>query len=58
MMKLLSSHSIIDWSFSQKYSFSKWPNDRHKCDIQSIRKKYIVCQIEAPETCEDQIESL
>ena len=43
---------------SQKYSFSKWTNNRPKCDIQSIRKKYIVCHGEAPETCEDQIESL
>ena len=38
--------------------FSKWTNNRSKCDIQSIRKNYIVCQGETPETCEDQIKSL
>ena len=48
---LLSFYNKIE--ISQKYSFSQWSDYRSKCDI---LETYIICPVETPETCEDQIE--
>ena len=44
MMKLLSCHSIMRLKVLSEILIFQWTNNRSKCDIQSIRKNYIVCQ--------------